>query len=160
MIWLHLLLHDVVLCCLLAAFVLYVGGCQSWHRHVNCPPAPHCASATITCNNHRLQVRSYPAVPALLTHLPVPAPPVSIQQPTHQLLDALESWESFGGSGPTAKGARVYAGPYSLAPIAPRPIMVDTAADEIEYPSIAHRMTQRQVEQQSTFSRLWRGWGS
>lgn len=82
------------------------------------------------------------------------------QATTAQLLDALDSWESFGGSGPTAKGARVYAGPYSLAPIAPRPIMVDTAADEIDYPDVSHRCTKRQVQTQSTFSRIWRGWGS
>lgn len=82
------------------------------------------------------------------------------QATTAQLLDALDSWESFGGNGPTAKGARVYAGPYSLAPIAPRPIMVDTAADEIDYPDVSHRCTKRQVQTQSTFSRIWRGWGS
>jgi hypothetical protein len=83
-------------------------------------------------------------------------------QATQQLLDALDTWESFGGSGPTAKGARVYAGPYSLAPIPPRPIMVDTAADEIDYPEVSHRCAKRAQVQQSasTLSRLWRGWGS
>jgi hypothetical protein len=40
--------------------------------------------------------------------------------------------------------------------------MVDTAADEIQYPEVSHRCGKRaqQVQPASTLSRLWRGWGS
>jgi hypothetical protein len=43
------------------------------------------------------------------------------------LPDALDTWESFAGSG-SGKGARLYQGPYALAAIRPRPIMLDSAA--------------------------------
>jgi hypothetical protein len=43
------------------------------------------------------------------------------------LPDALDAWESFAGSG-SGKGARLYQGPYALAAIRPRPIMLDSAA--------------------------------
>jgi hypothetical protein len=85
------------------------------------------------------------------------------------LLDALDSWESFGGSGPSAKGARLTGGPYALAAIPPRPIMVDTAADAIAYPDVSHRAKRARKGQEEgaagtgTFARLgaglWGGWG-
>jgi hypothetical protein len=43
------------------------------------------------------------------------------------LPDALDAWESFAGTG-SGKGARLYQGPYALAAIRPRPIMLDSAA--------------------------------
>jgi hypothetical protein len=134
------------------------------------PVPPHRLPPTSCCWTFHLVPSHIPA-PPLTSRLPgsicsIVCPLMHVRQvATHQLLDALDSWESFGGSGPTAKGARVYAGPYSLAPIAPRPIMVDTAADEIAYPDVTHRCPRKQqAAATSTIagvaSRLWRGWGS
>jgi hypothetical protein len=95
------------------------------------------------------------------------------QQQTH-LLDALDAWQSFGGVGPSAKGARLVGGPYALAAIAPRPIMVDTAADEVTYPDVSHRLSKRRRAEAEAAgggaagggalarlgAGLWRGWGS
>lgn len=54
----------------------------------------------------------------------------AVQAPSAVYLpDAWDSWESFAGTG-SGKGARLYQGPYSLAPIRPRPIMLDSAAGE------------------------------
>jgi hypothetical protein len=59
------------------------------------------------------------------------------------LPDALDAWESFAGTG-SGKGARLYQGPYALAAIRPRPIMLDSAAGACccglpEAPCTGHR---------------------
>ena len=84
-------------------------------------------------------------------------------------MDALEAWESFAG-GSSGKGARLYPAPYPLQAVPARPIMLDTAAAAIAYPSLAHRTrgakggrgaaAEAGGQQQggSTFARLF-GWG-
>eukprot|EP00882_Tetradesmus_deserticola_P029105 GHRQ01032519.1.p2 GENE.GHRQ01032519.1~~GHRQ01032519.1.p2 ORF type:complete len:103 (+),score=41.40 GHRQ01032519.1:138-446(+) len=77
------------------------------------------------------------------------------------LPDALDAWESFGGSG---KGARLYQGPYALAAIKPRPIMLDGAAGEVAYPDVSHRVKRRKTAAAAntasgTFARFFGGWG-
>lgn len=80
------------------------------------------------------------------------------------LADAMDSWESFAGTGASGKGARFVSGPYSLAAIAPRPIMLDSAAGEIDYPDVSSRFKKRKVDKPAaatgTFARLFGGWGS
>lgn len=56
------------------------------------------------------------------------------------LLDALDTWTSFaGGDGGRCGGARLVSGPFSLLPVEPRPIMLDSAAGCIDYPDLGHR---------------------
>uniref|UniRef100_A0A383WP02 Signal recognition particle subunit SRP68 n=1 Tax=Tetradesmus obliquus TaxID=3088 RepID=A0A383WP02_TETOB len=81
------------------------------------------------------------------------------------LPDALDAWESFGGSG-SGKGARLFQGPYALAAIRPRPIMLDSAAGEVDYPDVSHRVKRRKTAAAAaagsatgTFARLFGGWG-
>ncbi|WIA32643.1 hypothetical protein OEZ86_003445 [Tetradesmus obliquus] len=78
------------------------------------------------------------------------------------LPDALDAWESFGGSG-SGKGARLFQGPYALAAIRPRPIMLDSAAGEVDYPDVSHRVKRRKTaaagSATGTFARLFGGWG-
>lgn len=73
---------------------------------------------------------AWPAAPDP-THPPRP--------PQRYLSEALDAWESFGG-GAGGKGARVFPAPYPLQATAARPIMLDTAAGFIGYPSLAHRV--------------------
>jgi len=94
------------------------------------------------------------------THTSPPPPPPPHTHKQRYLSDALDTWESFGGAH-NGKGARIFPAPYPLQPVAARPIMLDTAAAGIDYPSIAHRVGAKteQAGQTSTFARLF-GWGA
>ena len=98
-------------------------------------------------------------------------PPLHAAPPTHSppppqryLSEALDAWESFGG-GAHGKGARVFPAPYPLQAVAARPIMLDTAAGGIAYPSLAHRLCEKPAAeggaQGSTIGSALRyfGWG-
>ncbi|KAF8071382.1 SRP68 [Scenedesmus sp. PABB004] len=79
------------------------------------------------------------------------------------LADALDAWTSFAGSG-SGRGAALVSGPYALRAIAPRPIMLDSAAAEVAYPDLGHRVKRRKTAAAAgatgTLSRLFGGWGS
>ncbi|GBF97795.1 signal recognition particle subunit [Raphidocelis subcapitata] len=78
------------------------------------------------------------------------------------LSEALDAWDSFGGTH-SGRGARIAPAPYPLQPVAARPIMLDTAAAGVEYPSLAHRTRGKAAAEggaaPSTFARLF-GWGA
>lgn len=69
------------------------------------------------------------------------------------LVDALHSWQSFAGQ--SGKHAHLLPMPYTLQAIPTNPIMLDTASNFIEYPSLQHRIKK---ESKSTFAKLfsWR----
>jgi hypothetical protein len=58
------------------------------------------------------------------------------------LPDAMDAWESFAGAG-NGKGARLYQGPYALAAIRPRPIMLDSAAGAVILPCVLQHVIDR-----------------
>jgi hypothetical protein len=80
------------------------------------------------------------------------------------LSEGLDAWEAYGGGG-GGKGARLCPAPYPLQAVAARPVMLDTAAAGVEYPSLAHRLRPGKKpaaaagQQPSTFARLF-GWGA
>ncbi|KAG2435569.1 hypothetical protein HYH02_011863 [Chlamydomonas schloesseri] len=87
------------------------------------------------------------------------------QQQQQYLLDNLDKWESFAGGaaaaaatgGAAAKAPpRLYNAPYEYGAIPVRPIMLDTASNCLEYPSLDHRL--RKAEKKSVLSSLfsWR----
>jgi hypothetical protein len=84
--------------------------------------------------------------------------------PLQYLADNWGCWTSFAGVGDRGKGACLYRGPYPLQPIAPRPIMLDSAGGEVDYPDISHRLAKKQKRntqaQGGTFARLFGGWGT
>jgi len=73
------------------------------------------------------------------------------------LADDLQAWESFAGQG--GKGVRIYSAPYGFQSVPARPIMLDTAAYEVHYPDVGHRFKRAAVQTQSTFAKLFGGWG-
>ncbi len=80
------------------------------------------------------------------------------------LAEHLDAWEAFCGSGFSAdgkagKGVRVFSAPYPPQPAPLRPIMLDTAAAHLAYPSLEHRV-RKESAAKSTFSRLFGGWGT
>jgi hypothetical protein len=88
----------------------------------------------------------------------IPFPP--LQAATGHLLDHLEAWESFAGT--NGKGAKLYAGPYALRPMAARPIMLDTAAAAVDYPDLTHRLkaTPEAAGASGLVGRLFGAWGT
>jgi hypothetical protein len=98
---------------------------------------------------------SPPSASPALHPLPLPSPP------QRYLSEDLDAWESFGGTH-NGKGARVCPAPFAPVPTAGRPIMLDTAAAGIEYPSLEHRARGKAAAagaaQGSTFARFF-GWG-
>jgi signal recognition particle subunit SRP68 len=87
-------------------------------------------------------------------------PSVCAQPQAQFLLDNLDSWESFAGSGAGAGGARapprLLKPPYGFAAIPLRPIMLDTASNSLAYPSLEHRV--RKAEKNTLLGSLfsWR----
>lgn len=77
-------------------------------------------------------------------------------QPTGYLIDHLDSCKSFAGE-PLGRQPRLFEAPYALELVATRPIMLDTAANAIQPPSLTHRLKAKPAA--TTFSRLF-GWRS
>jgi hypothetical protein len=100
--------------------------------------------------------------PPRLLHPRTPAPPPTFNPNLQRYLsEDLDAWESFGGSH-NGKGARICPAPYALQATAGRPIMLDTAAAGVEYPSLQHRMRTKAEAGAagSTFARLTSWWGA
>jgi hypothetical protein len=93
---------------------------------------------------------------------PLLPPPPSLCQ--RYLSEGLDTWEAYGGTG-SGKGARLCAVPFPLQAAPGRPIMLDTAASGVEYPSLAHRLRAKKAaaaaasQGTSTFARIF-GWGT